>query len=409
MSGSTVFVGRQPILDRNQKLFAYELLYRNSNSNKFPNINPEQATISLLVTTFMSIGVDRVANGHLSFINFSAKLLMKDFYLTLDPKKVVIEILEDVEITPALLRRLRKFKKRGFKLALDDFILQDQYLLYRELFTIVDIIKVDFSLISDSEHRRIQKFLRKYPHLSLLAEKIEDEEQFHKALKSGYSLFQGYFFAKPEIIKSAEIPTNTLLYFEIIKELNSSMPDIDVITNLIKRDVSLSYKMLRYINTLAFEVPMKISSIKQAIILIGLTEAKRWMQVLLMLNMDNEFDGRTQALVNFSLIRAKLCELLAIETREKNVDEYFMAGMFSQIDILMRRDIQIILPLLSLSEIVTNTLSGVETAMTPYIQLVEALERFEWDRVDKLREELAISEERLSQLSIQANRWAQII
>lgn len=409
MGEVNIFVGRQPILDRNGNIYAYELLYRNSENNHFPaNVDPEQATIRLLVNTFLSIGMDQIAPDSLAFINFSGKLLAQDIFTKLDPNQVVIEILEDVEITPALLTRLRTFKTAGFKLALDDFVLQDQYLDQQQLFELIDIVKVDFLQADEALRQRIQYFMKAYPAIRLLAEKIETEEAFHSAMKQGYHLFQGYFFAKPEIIKSADIPTNVVLHFQIMRELRKEMPNLQCIADLIMRDVSLSYKLLRFINSLAFDIPKQIQSIKQALVLIGLKEIRKWLQVLTLHEMGTaEESGRIKALVQYSLQRAKFCELLAKAKRQKNTDEYFLAGMFSLIDAIMRRKWEDILPLLALTDVVADTLVGEQTSITPYLQLAIAIERFDWEKVQELAELIGISEEELSRLTLKAHKWTQ--
>ncbi|WP_153731129.1 EAL and HDOD domain-containing protein [Sporosarcina obsidiansis] len=408
MNDCSIFIGRQPILGRQGNIYAYELLYRNSEENVFPDINPEQATISLLVNTFLSIGVDRVTSGVPSFINFSGELLAQDLFMSLNPDQVVIEILEGVEITPALLRRLQMFKEAGFTLALDDFTLQDQYIAYPQLFKLVDIVKVDFLLTSREERARIKGFLKKYPSIVLLAEKVETEADYQLALKSGYDLFQGYFFAKPEIIKSAEIPSNTLIHLQIIEYFQSDTQSINELADLIMRDVSISYKLLRFINSLAFEIPRRISSIKQAIVLIGLNETKKWLQVLMLHDLGKDLQsGRVTALVELSLRRARACELLAEYKGKSNKDEYFLTGMFSMIDAVMSRKWEEILPLLSLSDVIINTLNGEETEMTPYLQLIEAVERFEWEQVKRLSSQLAIPNKKLSDIFLHALRWSQ--
>lgn len=408
MDDCSIFIGRQPILGRAGNIYAYELLYRNSEENSFPNINPEQATISLIVNTFLTIGVDQVAKGVPTFINFSGELLAQDLFLSLDPDLVVIEILEDVQITPALLRRLQVFKDEGFKMALDDFTLQDQYVKCPELFEYIDIIKVDFMQNDEIEKARIKRFLKKYPKLILLAEKVETEADYQMALKDGYDLFQGYFFAKPEIIRSSEIPANTLVHLQIIDYFHKGSQSITALTELIMRDVSISYKLLRFINSLAFDIPRRISSIKQAIVLIGLNETKRWLQVLMLHDLGSELkNGRVTALVELSLRRARALELLAKYKGKSNKDEYFLTGMFSLIDAVMKRKWEDILPLLSLSDGIIQTLSGEETEITPYLQLIKAVERFEWEKVEKLADELGIPKKVLSDVYLEGLRWSQ--
>ena len=171
----------------------------------------------------------------------------------MNPKYVIIEILEDVAITPMLISRIREIKRDGFQLALDDFIVQEQYAIHRELFELIDYVKVDFLAVDEMGRRTIERFIKQYPHIKMLAEKIETEEQFQSAKESGYNLFQGYFFAEPEIIKGVDIPANLSLHLQIISKLNDSEPDIDEISNLILHDISATYKLLRFINTMNFK------------------------------------------------------------------------------------------------------------------------------------------------------------
>lgn len=404
-----VFVGRQPILDLSGNIYAYELLYRNSEENIFPGVNPEEATIELLVNTFLSIGVDAISGKGLSFINFSEKLLAQNVFDSLDPERVVIEILEDVEITPALLTRLRGLKDDGFRLALDDFILQEDDLHNKKIFEIVDYIKIDFLESSPAERRAVENLKNDYPHIRLLAEKVETAEQYNAAKEVGYELFQGYFFAKPEIMEGYEIPSNMNLHFQIIKQINSEQPSITQISELIMRDVSLSYKMLRFINSPAVDVVTKVSSIKQALVLVGLKEMKKWLHVLAMRELNNEEDGRVQALIDYSLTRAKLCELLAKREGKDNPDEYFLAGMFSLMNIIMKSKWEDILPLIPVSDLVADSLKGVRTNITPYLEIAEAIERFDLSRLEILTVAYGIRYEELSDICTEANRWSQTL
>lgn len=403
-----IFVGRQPILDRNGDIYGYELLYRNSDKNYFPNVDPELATIGLIVNTFLTIGIEKVAGNNLSFINFTGELLAQDIFSSLDPDQVVIEILENVEITPSLLTKMRSLKETGFKLALDDFILQEQYSVHSDLFQLIDYIKVDYLDTTPAERLEIEKFIKKYPSIVLLAEKVETEEEFEDAKASGYTLFQGYFFSKPEIVKGIEIPTNVSLHFQIIERLHTETPDIDEIAELIMHDISLTYKLLRLINTLAFNVPKKISSIKQAIVIIGLRETKRWIQVLALREIgDGSGNGRTKALADYSLTRAKMCELLAMHDKKSNSEEYFLAGMFSLIDIIMKRDWDSVSQFIPLSDEVMRTVKGEQTEMTPYLQLTKAVECFDWKRIKRLTAEMGITQTELSKYSLEAHHWTQ--
>jgi len=407
MANMNIFVGRQPILDRRGNIYAYELLYRNSERNVFPDVDPEKATIGVLVNTFLSIGVDQVSDHRLSFINFPEGLLSENLFTRLDPNRVVIEILEDVSITPVTISRIAAFRKAGFRIALDDFVLKKEHRRYvDQLFKLVNIIKVDFLNTNVIERRRIETIIQDYPHVSLLAEKIETEEEFQDAKARGYALFQGYFFAKPEIIKSREIPSNIALHFHVIQQLGSPYANIEKISELIEHDVSLSYKFLRYINSLSFEIPNKIHSIRQAIVLMGIDEARKWMQVLTLHDMgQGNGNGRNKALVDFSLTRAKLCEEMAKLRRKKNADEFFLVGMFSLIDAIMRRELSDVLSLLPLSDIVIKTLYGEITEITNYLELAKAMEELKLEDIKRLSKEIGISEAELSVCSLEVQKW----
>ena len=403
-----VFVGRQPILDSKGNVFAYELLYRNGEANAFPDINPEQATIQLLVNTFLTIGIENVSGSHLSFINFTEELLSNDFFMDLNPKQVVIEVLENVAITPVLVTRLRKFKTEGFQIALDDFVLDPQVEVYNELFRIIDYIKVDYLNTTVHERNDILAYVKKFPHICLLGEKIETVDQYQNAKNNGYKLFQGFYFARPEIIQGIEIPSTMQLHVYILEQLNVETPNVDEITELIMQDISIAYKLLRYINTLAFEVPKKIDSIKQAIVLIGLENMKKWLRVLILTDLSQQTkNDQVKALISYSLTRAKYCELLAKHTGRKNVDEYFLTGMFSLINLILNKSWDETMKLFPLSDNIKETIMGENTNLSYYLELAISTERFEWDRVGELAQKLNVSIEKLSEFTVKANKWTQ--
>lgn len=412
MEELAVFVGRQPIFDRTGNIFGYELLYRNSEDNVFPQgMNAEKATIDLLVNTFLTIGIDRLVGRTKSFINFSQLSLKSDIVEQLDPRFVIIELLEDVKITEEVIHSITRLRKRGFKIALDDFTLQQvkQDELLPLLFKKVNIIKVDFLATQPHERRQIEMLAKKYSNVTLLAEKIETQADHIEAKRNGYLLFQGYYFARPQVIKGKEIPANYLLHFQLIKEFNEEVPNVEKITELFMRDVSLSYKLLRYINSLTFDIPHQISSINQAIMLMGLTEAKRWLRILLLRDLGiGEGRGQKKALIERSLVRAKLIELIAKHKRRANSDEYFLAGLFSLIDMIMQSDLEEVIPQLSLSEVITETLLGKDTEIQPYLQLAIGLETFEMENLDEYVKTLNIEERTLIKFVREAHKWATI-
>ncbi|TQE90804.1 HDOD domain-containing protein [Ureibacillus terrenus] len=391
-----VFVGRQPIFNRNEDVVAYELLYRRSETNRFEQVDSNSATIEVLKNSVFSIGMQELTNGLPGFINFTEKLLMSDLFDVIQPSTFVIEILEDVPITDKLVYRIIELRNRGFIIALDDFVLQKPIDYYNVLFSHVDIIKIDFLNTPKEDRLIIEERVKKiFPHIQLLAEKVENRQQFEEAKGAEYSLFQGYFFEQPQVIKSSDIPMNTLHYFQLMSILKEEDSNIQEIAEKIEQNVSLTYKLLRLINNISNK-RMKVRSIKQAIMMVGLIELRKYLYLLAI----NE--GRLEEpsnvdleLMRTSILRAKICELLAKKTKKENYPEYYLAGMFSLIDAILQRPIHVIVQQLPFSKEVIETICGKETEMTIYLQLSIALTKIDLDRATKLAKELGIQTKEL--------------
>lgn len=403
-----VFIGRQPIFNSTEEVVAYELLYRNQNVNAYSGTDADAATIDVLVNSFLSIGMNEVTNGLPGFVNFTDNLLMNPVIDLLDPSSVVIEILEDVPITEQLIKRVIELKRKGFTIALDDFILNKEVTLYNELFAYTDIIKVDFLLSSLFERTEIEQCVKtSFPHIRLLAEKVETRNHFDVAKFAGYSLFQGYFFEQPQVLKSTDIPISTLQYFQVMTLLKDDEPNINLIAENIERDISLTYKLLQIINTSQKRSVSKVRSIKQAIMLLGFTELRKYLYFLAMresgITVENDV---YKEIIYASLFRAKICELMAKKQLKKNYSEYFLVGMFSMIDTLLQRPMQSIVNKLPFSEEVINTICKGETEMTPYLTFSIALNKMDWEQIEKYRSQLDLTQEDVERLYIKASEWA---
>ncbi|WP_102694102.1 EAL and HDOD domain-containing protein [Rummeliibacillus pycnus] len=407
-----VFIGRQPIFNTLEEVYSYELLYRNGiEKNQFPEIDSDLATVDVIVNSFFSIGFEELANGKPCFINFTENLLMSEIFDHLNPSQIVVEILEDVPISEQLVQRVKELKARGFRIALDDFVMQEDIHYYQELFTYTDIIKVDFLISTKEERKQIEKRVKnEYPHIALLAEKVETREQYQEAVQIGYKLFQGYFFMQPQIIKGNEIPANLLQYYRVIALLRVEEPDIDQIAEGIEHDLALSYKLMQLINSSSKRSRSKIRSIKQAILHLGLEDLKKWIYILTYRE-SQKFNscGTFDELMKTSLCRAKMCELLAKYNRKRNTSEYFLVGMFSLIDALLQRPMNTILMKLPLSDEVVETISGSSSFMQPYLQLTIALERMDLKMAYLIAEDLNINIDDLLEMSKVANKWSNTI
>jgi EAL and modified HD-GYP domain-containing signal transduction protein len=401
-----IFIGRQPIFDPTEKIFAFELLYRNGDMNRFPDIDGDRATLDVLVNSFLTIGVEELANGRPCFINFTENLLHEAIFDTFDPKHIIIEILENVNITPVLIDKLRQLKRKGFKIALDDFVLTDNIIQFREIFGLIEFIKIDFMNLAVEKRLFTEKWIKtNYPHIRLLAEKVETREEFEQAKESGYQFFQGYFFAKPQIIYGKEIPANLAQYFRIISMISEENTNFAKIAELIEHDVSLSFKLLKLIN--ASSSKNKVRSIKQAVGVLGLTELHKWIYILALRECKHgETDFSTNALIASSLFRAKFCELLAKHKKKDNSAEYFLAGMFSMIDALLHKPFHQIIPQLPLTDQVVDTLTGCETDMSNYLDIAVAFDQLNWVRIRKFADNLDIPEDQLRIYYNKAMQWS---
>ncbi|MFF2755293.1 EAL and HDOD domain-containing protein [Psychrobacillus sp. NPDC058041] len=402
-----IFVARQPIFTKNERIFGYELLYRDGQSDSFPILDGDTATLDVLVNSFLTIGINELAGEKLCFINFTENLLEEEVFAKFPADRIIVEILEDIPITVSLLQKIRKIKSLGFLIALDDFVLQKNVTLYDELFSIVNFIKVDFLSSTTKEREAIERIVKaNYPNVVLLAEKVETRAEFYEAKEAGYTLFQGYFFAKPEIIKGTEIPTNMAQYFRIINLLRDKSASIEEIADEIERDVSLSFKVLKMINSPAVRTKSKVRSIKQGVLMLGLEELNHWLYVLMLRETRINHSGDGLALIEASLFRAKFCDLLARRKLLPNASEYFIIGMFSLIDALLHRSMNQLLKELPLSDEVAETLVGTATEMTPYLELTIACDEVRWNDIVAGADLLGIEHAIINDFYLEARRWA---
>ena len=401
-----VFIGKQLILNKHEEVIAYELLYRNKNLNVFPNVNQDEATINVIINALFTFGIDRLTDNKPCFVNFSENLIMHDFLFQLNPQNIVIEILEDVEITDQLIKRVQELKQFGFQIALDDYTHNGELtVLHHRLFNELDILKIDLMQTTVEKRKEIAKYFKTYyPSIVLLAEKVETREEYEAGVIDGYTLFQGYFFEQPKIVMSKDIESSTIQYFEILNQLNSPEPDIDLITKTIERDISLTYKLLKFINKANTRIRSNITSIRQAIMHIGLIELNKWIYLLAVRGSQTSSPNE---LIHISLFRSKVCEMLARQKGLKNFAEYYLVGMFSNIDAILQIPIEKITNDLPFSPIVRQTISNEETEMTPYLKLAMALQKLDWETIVQLANELGFTIEYLEDLYHRTNEWVE--
>ncbi len=326
-SSQEFFIGRQAIFNHRQQVKGYELLYRDGESDSARIKDGDQATVEVIVNSFIEMGIDAVTDGQPAYINLTRSFLEGGKPMPLEPKQVVLEILEDIPAEPALVEAVSAFKAKGFKFALDDYVCEEGR---EKLFDLADIIKVDVMSVDEDKIEQEVK-LAKRKGKQLLAEKVETQEVFERYKELGFDLFQGYFFAKPKVLSGKRAGVNAMPVMQTLARLYSDDVDVAELETIIGRDVSLSYKLLRYINSPAFSLSRQVSSLREAIMLLGLNAMKCWILLIIL----SGIKGKPSELLKLALLRAKLCEMLAASEGEKNTEPYFVIGLFSVIDAML--------------------------------------------------------------------------
>lgn len=405
-----IYVARQPIFNLEEETVAYELLYRSSKANSFQHTNGDQATTDVLVNSFMNIGIKETANGKPCFINFTEKLLKMGVPTQFNPGNIVVEILETVETTDEIIDICKELNALGYTIALDDFFItkwNDQTI---QLLDYVHIIKVDFRATSRNERKIMLRFIKtKNSSIKFLAEKVETLEEYEEAKADGFVYFQGFYFSQPVILNSYDIPGYYHSYFQIINEIEYPEPDIEKIKNIIERDLSLSYKLLKLINNPLLRPQKEVSSIKQAIVLLGLTEIKKWIYVLMIRGGDSHGSEGTKEkeIIILSLIRGKLGELIGRKMGgEALASKYFLLGMFSLMDTLLHISMEDLLDDLPLSTDIKEALAGQANEAATILQFLTAVEHsFHHDQAIEANPTV-LDQEELFQLYAEASDWA---
>lgn len=325
-----VFLATQPIFDRNNRVFGYEILYRENEENRFsPETDADFASGNALVRCFLDFGLSTLTNNTCAFVNFTAEFIKNEIATIFPKEQLVIEILESVAITPEVLDACRRLKKRGYLLAIDDFEFQPGY---DELIPLMDIIKVDFRQSDEEEQAEIIKKFKR-PGLHFLAEKVETKEERDRAREQGYDYFQGYFYAKPSVNRTKQLLPYSPSRMRLLELLNQEEPDFGQIVRLVETDLAFSYQLLRLINS-AFYAPRRaITSIPLAVSALGTEELRKWLYITFISGMRDDKPGE---LVRASLFRGKFMEKLAEKTgrvEEKSI--MLTVGMFSLLDVLL--------------------------------------------------------------------------
>ena len=374
-STSEIFVGRQAIFDQKLDVFAYELLFRDGNVGGANIVDGNKATSQVITNAFLEMGVEQIVQHHCAFINLTREFLLGEIPFPLPPGKIVLEVLEEVAVDDKLVAALEQFKNDGYQIALDDFVLDSKN---EVLVPFADIIKIDLMALSQKELIEQVKLFKKY-NVELLAEKVETKQEFELCQKLGFTYFQGYYFCKPDIVSGKQLPPNKLALLEMIATLQDPECRFDELESIIGKDIAISYKLLRIINSSFYGLPQKVESIQKALVVLGLQALRNWITVIGL----SQIENKPQELINISLTRAKMCELLAPELGcEKN--SAFTIGLFSMLDVLMDQPLPELLEQLPLAEEVTEALTEHSGTLGSLLKMVIAYEQGNWMELEKV-------------------------
>ncbi len=394
------YVARQPILDINRQVIAYELLFRDGKSNSFPNIDPNQATSNILTNNHLTLGLEQITGNLPAYINFHDDTLIRHFPSFLDPQKVVLEILEDVTVNEELVTACTSLKEKGFQIALDDYDFDPKWQIF---FPLISIIKVDILAFTILE---ISKLVRQLVglNITLLAEKVETAQQFEQLKMLGFTLFQGYFFAKPEMLKQKKISTNKHSIIDLIHHANQVELDLNAINDIFRIDPGLSYKLLRFINSATYGSRQEISSLKHALAYIGEVELKKFIALLSLADLS---EGKTPEIMRLSLVRAKFCEQIAhFRHASENPPKAFLTGILSLIDGILDHDLESLLNVLPVHSEIKAALRNENNDLALYLLLIKKIEQGDWQESEVIAVTLSLNSEICFQAYKKSLTWA---
>ncbi len=395
-----VFVARQPIFDRHRHLYAYELLFRSGPTNVFSATDGDRASVKVIADSFLRPGLQRITGGKRAFINFTRDTLVRGYATLLPRDLVVVEILEDVEQDPEVFDACSDLKRRGYTIALDDFVCDDWS---NPLVRFADIIKVDFRATDAAARARLPALIASR-RIRPLAEKIETRAEFDEAVDLGFTYLQGYFFSKPYILSGRDVPGHRARYLEILREINRPSLDLGQIERIVKREPSLTYRLLTYINSAAFGFRSRITSIRQALALLGEDAVKKWASVVALAGLAKD---QPDELVVTSLVRARFCELVAPSVGlEERAQELFLMGLFSLLDAITGRPMPEVLADLPLADDITLALLGNRTRPYDVLSCLTAYERGEWEKFSLYAAKLRLDEAAVARMHLDCVAWS---
>ncbi|MBW2185543.1 MAG: HDOD domain-containing protein [Deltaproteobacteria bacterium] len=369
------FIGRQPILDRNLKVYAYELLYRHGLVNHAVIDDDDAASGTVLVNLLLEIGLNSLVGEHKAFCNFTRGFLLEEKDLTFAADQLVIEVLESVEAEDEIVNAVRGYAERGHMIALDDFVYNESL---RPLVELADLIKIDVMELGMEKVAEQINILKTIKPLKFLAEKVETREEYEQCLALGFDYFQGYFFSKPVVVTGKKMPPARIAMVQLMAELQQPDVCMERIEQIIQADVNLSVKLLRQVNSSYYNLISEVTSIRQAIVRVGLQHIRTWASVMIMGSVSDKPDE----LMTMALVRGKMCELLAGQSQCADETSSFTVGLFSLLESILDSPMAQILAELPLSDEINQALLSGTGCFGEILGCVQSYEQADWSAVD---------------------------
>ncbi len=396
-TGVLRYLARQPIMDLHGRVHGYELLFR-AGPEAFFRGDGDMATRTMLDNTVI-FGLEKLTCGLPAFVNCTSESLIEEMVHVLPSSMTVLEILESLDPTPELIAACRKLKVSGFRLALDDFTWKPGF---DPLVTMADYVKVDFLQTNAQERKNLLQRLRGVT-VALVAEKIETQEEYKQACEEGFTLFQGYYFCRPALLENRKIPANRLSQIEILQALRSDVFDLHKLTRLLKRDASLTYRLLRLVNSPMCAMRQEVNSIQAALLAVGENTFRR----IAMLAIASELNsGQPAEILRIAFVRGRFCELAA-ELYDLNTTEQYLLGMMSLLPAMLRLPMEKLAPELPLRKEICEALLGKAGTERSLLQWLESHEQGDWDVCDAVVHAYGMDEEFLVACYTEALVWAE--
>lgn len=398
---SESFIGRQPVLDEHTDTFAYNLMFQGGTEDYFTKVNADDSKRNILDSEAFRDELDILSSNKRIFITFTEKLLLEGYWSVLPKDQAIIEISESVQPSPDIIDVCKTLKSNGYMLAMGDFHYSSAW---EPVIEIADVLKVNIKTSSKNE---VEAYAIKYAqeHVKLLAERVETLQDYYHLRKLGYNYFQGYYFSKPEIIRSEQMPTSRITKLRLIHEVNKVDFEFKEAEDILKHDPGLTYKLLSFVNSAAMGLRTEVHGIRQALTMIGQQNLRKWLSILAVSTFT---DKKPDELMHTVVRRGQFCELLApgFGLKSNGAQASFLIGMFSLLDAVIDLPIEKVFKSIPLSDDIRDTILGKETEYSDVLDLAITFEIGDWQKISDIIEKNNLDSRDVIRCHIKSIEWA---